>query len=496
MTARLRLLAFDLGASNGRAMLGSFDGERLSLEEIYRFANGPVRVGDSLHTDVLYLWAELLRGLEKAAALSSGELASVGVDAWGVDFALLDRGQRLLGNPYHYRDTHTQGTLAEALKKVSRSDIYTQTGNQLIEFNTLFQLLALQRDADPSLDAAHSLLMLPDLIHFWLCGELASEYTIATTSQCYNPVRGDWAWELLERLDLPRHIFQPVLPAGTQLGMLHPWISEQSGCPQLPVILPASHDTGSAVAAVPLSEPDSMYISSGTWSLIGVELPQPLITPQTLAANLANEGGVGGRTRLLKITPGMWLLQECRGEWARHGRDFSYAELTAMAAAAPPFGPLVDVNAADFLAPGDMSGRIQDFCLRTGQAEPLTCAEIVRCILESLALEYNERLLELESLLDKRLNAIHIIGGGSRNHLLNQLAADVTGRPVIAGPVEATAAGNLLVQAMGLGQIASLEELRQVMRTSFELERFEPHPDERWGEAVARYRALAKSKEN
>jgi len=238
-----------------------------------------------------------------------------------------------------------------------------------------------------------------------------------------------------------------------------------------------------------------MYISSGTWSLIGVELAQPLITPQTLAANLANEGGVGGRTRLLKITPGMWLLQECRGEWARHGREFSYAELTAMAAAAPPFGPLLDVNAADFLAPGDMSGRIQDFCLRTGQAEPLTCAEIVRCILESLALEYNERLLELESLLDKRLNAIHIIGGGSRNHLLNQLTADVTGRPVIAGPVEATAAGNLLVQAMGLGQIASLEELRQVMRASFELEHYEPHPDERWGEAIARYRALAESKE-
>ena len=316
--ATLRLVAFDLGASSGRAMLGRFDGERLSLEEITRFENGPVRCGEHLYTDALRLWSEILHGLEKAAALGGGSLASVGVDTWGVDFALLDKHDLLLANPFHYRDPYTRGTLAAAQKKVSLSDIYTQTGNQLMEFNTLFQLLALQQQGSPALQAAQSLLTLPDLFHFWLCGQKASEFTVASTSQCYNPTRREWAWDLLQRLELPAHIFQPVIPAGTRLGALHPWIAAQTGCPQLPVIVPAGHDTGSAMAAAPLSDPHSLLISSGTWSLIGVELPQPLITARTLAANLANEGGVGGRTRLLKITPGMWLLQECRSEWSRH----------------------------------------------------------------------------------------------------------------------------------------------------------------------------------
>jgi len=486
----LRLLAFDLGAESGRSMVGHFDGKRLALEEIYRFANHPVRVGEHLYSDVLNLWEEIQTGLQKAAAQSETSLTSVGVDTWGVDFALMDGQDHLLGNPFHYRDPHTRGAIAIALERVPLEEIYAQTGNQLIEFNTLFQLLALQRVAHPSLQATRSLLMLPDLFNFWLSGEKASEFTIASTSQCFNLRQRGWATDLLARLALPTQIFQPVVPAGTALGRLHPWLAAQSGCKPIPVITPASHDTGSAVAAIPVTNPHFMYISSGTWSLVGVELEQPLINAATLAANLTNEGGVGNRVRLLKIIPGMWLLQQCRSEWSRRGQFCSYDELTTLGSSAPPFGPLLAVNAEDFTAPGDMPARIQEYCRRTAQPVPQTQGEIVRSILESLALEYRACLDALEALIHWPVEVIHIIGGGSRNRLLNQLTADVTGRPVVAGPVEATVAGNLLVQAMGLGYLGSLEELRQVMCRSFELQVFDPHPLDRWDEAYQFYRRL------
>jgi rhamnulokinase len=487
----LHLLAFDLGAESGRVMVGHFDGERLGLEEIYRFSNNPVFAGDYLYSDVLRIWVEMQTGLQKAAAQSKTGLASVGVDTWGVDFALLDGQDRLLGNPFHYRDSHTRGALAAALQRVPREEIYSQTGNQLIEINTLFQLLSMQQSANPNLQAAKTLLMLPDLFNFWLSGNKASEFTIASTSQCFSPYTHTWTVDLIERLGLPGHIFQPVVPAGSLLGRLHPWLAAQSGCASMPVIAPACHDTGSAVAAIPVSVPHFMYISSGTWSLVGVELEQPMINAATLAANLANEGGVGGRVRLLKITPGMWLLQQCRSDWSRRGQAYTYAELTSLAAAAAPFGPLLAVGAQEFIAPGGMPERIQAYCRRTGQPVPQSVGEIARCILESLALEYRICLDGLEALLGWTLPVIHIIGGGSRNSLLNQLAADVTNRTVIAGPVEATVAGNLLVQAMGLGYLASLSDLRQVIRRSFEVQVFEPHPDARWEEAYQQVRQLA-----
>jgi rhamnulokinase len=488
--AALDLLAFDLGAESGRAMIGHFDGERLGLEEIYRFPNGPVRVNEHLYSDVLHLWSEIQTGLQKAKAKTETGLASLGVDTWGVDFALLDKQDRLLGNPFHYRDPHTHSALATALECVPQEDIYAQTGNQLIEFNTLFQLVALQQAENPNLQAAHSLLMLPDLFHFWLSGQKATESTIASTSQCFNPYTLTWATDLLQRLGLPTHIFQPVVTAGSLLGQLQHWLADQIGCEPIPVIAPACHDTGSAVAAIPVSEPHFMYISSGTWSLVGVELEQPLINAATLAANLANEVGVGGRVRLLKITPGMWLLQQCRSEWARRGLVYTYADLTDLAAEAPSFGALLAVGAQEFVAPGGAPERIQAYCQRTGQPVPQTVGEIVRSILESLALEYRLTLEGLETLLGWPVQVIHIIGGGSRNSLLNQLTADVTRRPVIAGPVEATVAGNLLVQAMGLGHLASLDDLRQVMRRSFETQVFEPHPDDRWEEAYYQVRQL------
>jgi len=487
----LHLLAFDLGAESGRAMVGHFDGERLVLEEIHRFSNSPVRAGEHLYSDVLHMWAEMQTGLQKAAAQSETGLASVGVDTWGVDFALLDGQDNLLGNPFHYRDPHTRGALAAALQRVPREEIYAQTGNQLIEINTLFQLLSMQQAANPNLQAAHALLMLPDLFNFWLSGNKASEFTIASTSQCFNLYTHNWAVDLLERLGLPTHIFQPVVPPGSMLGHLQPWLAAQSGCQPIPVIAPACHDTGNAVAAIPVSVPHFMYISSGTWSLVGVELEQPLINAATLAANLTNEGGVGERVRLLKMTPGMWLLQQCRSEWARRGQAYTYAELTSLASSAAPFGPLLVVGAQDFIAPGGMPERIQAYCQHTGQPALQNVGEIVRSILESLALEYRICLDGLEALLGWPLQVIHIIGGGSRNNLLNQLTADVTNRTVIAGPVEATVAGNLLVQAMGLGCLASLDDLRQVMRRSFEAQIFEPQPDDRWEEAYQRVRQLA-----
>jgi rhamnulokinase len=487
----LHLLAFDLGAESGRAMVGHFDGERLRLEEIHRFSDSPVLAGEHLYSDVLRMWAEMQTGLQKAAAQSKTGLASVGVDTWGVDFALLDEQDRLLGNPFHYRDSHTRGALAAALQRVPQKEIYAQTGNQLVEFNTLFQLLSMQQSANPNLPAAHTLLMLPDLFNFWLSGKKASEFTIASTSQCFNPYTHTWAVDLIKRLGLPTEIFQPVVPAGSIIGHLQPWLADQSGCEPIPVIAPACHDTGSAVAAIPVSVPHFMYISSGTWSLVGVELEQPMINAATLAANLANEGGVGERVRLLKITPGMWLLQQCRSEWSRRGQDYTYQELTSLASKAAPFGPLLDMGAQVFIAPGGMPERIQTYYQNTGQTVVHNVGEIVRSILESLAIEYRICLDGLEALLGWPLEVIHIIGGGSRNSLLNQFTANVTNRTVIAGPVEATVAGNLLVQAMGLGYLASLDELRQVMRRSFEVQIFEPQLDDRWEEAYERVRQLA-----
>lgn len=488
--AVLRLLAFDLGAESGRAMLGNFDGERLELHEVHRFSTIPVRVGEHLYSDVLNIWSQMQVGLQKAVAQSESGLASVGVDTWGVDFVLLDEKDNLLGNPYHYRDQKNLGTLPIALGRAPRGFIYEQTGNQLIEFNTLFQLLSLQREQHFSLDSARSFLMLPDLFNFWLCGQKISEYTIASTSQCFRLQERDWARDLLRKMEIRDDIFQPVVPPGSVIGELLPWLANQSGCNPFPVIAPACHDTGSAVAAVPVSEEHFMYISSGTWSLIGIELDQPLINDRALALNLANEGGVGNRVRVLKISTGMWLLQQCRNEFARSGQNYTYEELTSHAESVESFGPLIAVNGEDFIAPGDMPSRIRDYCRHTGQRQPETIDEIVRSILESLALEYRSCLEMFESLLGFSLPVIHIIGGGSQNILLNQLTADVTHRQVIAGPVEATVAGNILVQAMGLGYLSTLDDLRQVMRCSFEPQVYHPRPDDRWEESYQRYLGL------
>jgi len=485
-----KYLAFDLGAESGRAVVGHLEDDRLHLEEIHRFPNGPVRVLDSLHWDVLRLWTEIKAGLGRAAAAYGSDLASIGLDTWGVDFGLLAADDSLLGNPYHYRDGRTEGMMEVAFQIVPRTEIYERTGIQFMPINSLYQLLAMAQAGSPALTSAATFLNMPDLFNFWLTGRKASEFTIATTSQCYDPRAGDWARDMLARLGIPSHIFGPILQPGTVLDTLRASVAKETGSPTVPVIASAGHDTASAVAAVPAAESDYIYLSSGTWSLMGVELDEPIINEHSLAYDLTNEGGVGGSFRFLKNIMGLWLVQECRRQWARGGESLSYAELTEMAIQAPAFGPLIDLQDQRFLPPGNMPARIQNFCRETGQPVPEGKGPIVRCALESLALEYRWVAERLDELVGRRLPTVHIFGGGSQNRLLNQLAADATGRTVVAGPVEATAIGNVLVQALGLGHLTSLAEGRALVRRSFDLETYEPRDTAAWDEAYARYLSL------
>jgi rhamnulokinase len=474
-----KFLAFDLGAESGRGVLGLFDGDRLRLEVVHRFPNGPVRTLDTMHWDVLRLYSEMLTALCKSAA-EHGGIDALGVDTWGVDFALLGRGGTLLGNPRHYRDPHTEGTMEAAFARVPREEIFRQTGLQFMRFNTLFQLLAFQRDRSPLLDAADTLLFMPDLFHYWFTGVKVNELTDASTSQLYDPTAKTWAFGLVKAFDLPAHVLGSIVQPGTVLGPLRATVAQETGLRPVPVVAPASHDTGSAVAAVPAQGASWAYISSGTWSLMGVELPGPLINEQTLRINFTNEGGVSGTMRLLKNIMGLWLVQECRRAWEREGRAYTYDELTKLAEAAPPFVSLVDPDDASFLLPASMPIALADYCKRTGQPVPGEPGAVVRCALESLALRYRWVLERLEELVGRRLEVIHVVGGGGQNRLLCQLTADACNRPVLAGPVEATAIGNVLVQAIGLGVLGSLAEAREVVRRSFEVVTYMPQRPESW----------------
>jgi rhamnulokinase len=478
-------LAIDLGAESGRAMLGRID-DRLTLDEIHRFSNGPVRVANHIHWDVLRLWAEIQNGLRIAAGNSGGSLAGIGLDTWGVDFGLLDASDCLIGNPYHYRDARTNGMVEAACKIVPLEEIYNQTGIQFMQLNTLFQLFAMRQDDDPALQSARTFLTIPDLFNFWLTGIIVNEFTDATTTQCYNPREKRWASELLTALDIPQQIFGQIVQPGTVLEKLRPSVAENASCERISVIAVGSHDTASAVAAVPAEGSDFIYISSGTWSLIGIESHEPIINASSLKYNLTNEGGVFNTIRFLKNIMGMWLLQECRRQWAKAGKSYSYDDLTNLAAQAPALKSFIFVGDDRFLAPGNMVERIQEFCRESNQPVPQTEAELVRCILESLALEYRWSTEKLRELSGKSLPVIHIIGGGSRNRLLDQFTADATGCQVIAGPVEATAIGNILIQAIGLGRLSSLEEGRSLVRRSFDVTSFEPQPSSAWDEAYNR----------
>jgi len=486
-------IAADLGASGGRVLLGRLDGARFHLEELHRFPNGPVCVLDHLHWDALRLWSEILEGLGRYARGVRGTLQGVGVDTWGVDFALLDRAGRLLGNPYHYRDGRTNGMMARAFERVPRARLYEVTGIQFMQINTLYQLLSMVETGDPQLEAAHTLLMMPDLLHYWLSGERVSEYTIASTSQMLDARARGWATELLGALEIPTHLLPPLVQPGTVLGELRPDVKEETGLRgRVPVIAPGGHDTASAVAAIP-DLAGGAFISSGTWSLMGVEVPEPVLSEKALACDVTNEGGVGGTVRLLKNVAGLWLLQESRRQWAREGREYAWEELLALARGAAPFRSFVDPGAETFLSPGDMPGAIRAFCRRTGQLEPHEVGAVVRCCLESLALKYRAVLETLESLIGQPLETIHIVGGGSRNGLLCQFTADACNRPVRAGPAEATALGNLTLQAVARGFLPDLSAGREVVGRSGARQLFEPKGEAGWEEAYARFQGLLQS---
>ena len=497
MTQTAKFLALDLGAESGRAVAGHFDGDLLHLEELHRFPNGPVRVHDSLHWDVLRLWSEIKNGLSLATKAYGAELVSIGLDTWGVDFCLLAADDSLLGNPFHYRDSRTDGMMDEAFEIVSRTEIYEATGIQFMQLNSLYQLLSMVQTGSPALDAARTFLTMPDLFNFWLSGHKANEFTISTTTQCYDPRAGDWAREMLARLGIPVRIFGEIIPPGTVLGPLHSSVATETGCTGVSVVASAAHDTASAVAAVPTLEDDFIYLSSGTWSLLGVEVSHPIITSKSLSHDFTNEGGVNDTYRFLKNIMGLWLVQECRREWNRGGETYSYDELTRMAAATAVTGHgkpgacgLVSLKGNRFLAPGNMVSRIQSFCHETRQPVPETKGEVMRCVLDSLALEYRQVAENLDDMVGRHLPVIHIVGGGSQNRLLNQFAADATGRTVVAGPVEATAIGSVLVQALALGHIDTLSEARALVRRSFQVETFEPGNTDAWDEAYERYLAL------
>jgi rhamnulokinase len=438
-------LAVDLGAESGRVVLGRFDGGRVSLEEVHRFPNTAVRLPDGLHWDVLRILSEVKDGLARAAR--EEKIEGVGVDSWGVDFGLLDSEGVLVSNPYHHRDARTEGMMEEAFGLVSKEEIYQTTGIQFLPINTLYQLLAMR--GSPLLEAAETMLLIPDLINYWLTGEKTCEYTNATTTQLLD-FEGRWSHDLFGRMGLPTRVLAPVVPPATELGPLLPDVAEEIGAGP-PVFAVASHDTASAVVAVPAHDEDFAYISSGTWSLVGVETPEPVVTREAMEANLTNEGGFGGKTRLLRNVMGLWLLQECRRTWAREGREYSYEELAHMAEDAPAGGPVVDPDHPAFLAPGDMLSRIRRFCEATGQEQPQEPGVVTRCVLESLALKYRWVLEKTEEIIGREVGVVHVVGGGVRNELLCQLTADAARRPVVAGPVEATALGNLMVQAYARG---------------------------------------------
>jgi rhamnulokinase len=489
MPEHLNILAFDLGAESGRAMLGRLDGDRLRLSQVHRFPNGPVATADGLHWDVRRLFAEIKHGLALCCE-AHGNPASVGVDTWGIDFALLDAEGQLLFEPFHYRDRRTDGMMAEAFKRVPRRVIFEQTGIQFLPFNTVYQLLSMALGGSPFLERAATFLTIPDLFNYWLTGRAVCEFTNATTTQFYDTGTRAWATSLLARLGIPTGFLPEVVMPGTVLGPLLPDVASETVAGNVPVVAPACHDTGSAVAAVPAEVDDFAYISSGTWSCVGVEVREPVISDAALAANLTNEGGAGGRFRLLRNVAGLWLVQECRRCWAPAGVTPSYDELASLAEQAPPFVSLIDPDDPSFLSPSDMPAAIADFCRNSGQSAPADRAAMVRCVLESLALKYRWVIERIEEVQRKKVSVIHIVGGGSRNRPLCQFTANATGRPVLAGPVEATATGNVIVQAMGVGRLASLEEGRALVRRSFETVAYAPGDVDAWDEAYARFLTL------
>ncbi len=485
MSKSVRALAFDFGASSGRAILGVYDGARIELQEVHRFSNDPVDVRGTTYWDVLRLFYEIKQGILKAKL--AGGFDSIGIDTWGVDFGLLDAHGCLLENPIHYRDLRTKGMIEEAFKSIPKEEFYQTTGIQFMELNTVFQLLSLRRQRPHILEKADKMLFMPDLFAYFLTGEKHTEYSIATTSQMIDIATRTWSDDILRRLDIPRRLFCDILPSGSLNGMLSEDVCAECGVPSVPVYAVCGHDTQSAITAVPSGEKDFVFLSSGTWSLFGTELDAPIVNETSREINVTNEGGYGYATGFLKNIIGLWLIQESRRQWAREGQNYSYADLEQLALAAEPFRCFIDPDAPEFVPRGDIPGRVRAYCEKTGQYVPQTVGEIMRCIYESLAMKYRCTLEKISRCTEKTYGKIHVIGGGVKDTLLCQMTANACGVPVLAGPIEATVLGNICVQLMASGAVKDVAEARQIVAGSETLREYLPSEADAWRQSFAQY---------
>ncbi len=485
-----RVLAFDFGASSGRAIIGCFDGEKITLEEVHRFSNDPVSVGGTVYWDVLRLFYEIKQGIIKARM--AGGFDSIGIDTWGVDFGLIDAEGKLMENPIHYRDARTVGMVDEAFKTMPREKIYGITGIQFMELNTLFQLISLKKNRPWMLERADKMLFMPDLFAYMLTGKMCAEYSIASTSQIIDLKTKSWSKELLEAFEIKEDIFAPLVKPGTVLGMLTPEICEECGVDPVPVISVCGHDTQSAITSVPCEDGKFAFLSSGTWSLFGTELEKPIVNETSLNINITNEGGFDDTVGFLKNIIGLWLIQESRRQWQRQGEDYSYADLEKLALAAEPFKCFIDPDAPEFVPHGNIPKRVQDFCEKTGQYVPQTVGEIMRCIYESLAMKYKLTFEKLCECTERDYPVIHVIGGGTKDTLLCQLTANSCNRTVKAGPIEATVMGNVAVQLMSDNSVADISEARKIVANSSELKTYIPADVDKWEEAYADFLKIVK----
>ena len=488
--ADLKMLAIDLGASSGRGIVGSFDGNKLTLRENHRFSNDPVIVNGRMYWDILRIFHEIKQSITKTV-LEKDNVASIGIDTWGVDYALIDRYGKMLANPTHYRDTRTEGIADYVNGILPLDELYQRGGIQCLNFNTIFQLAAEMRDDPDVFNRAERLLNIPDLLNYFLTGNMANEYTILSTGALLDAKKRDYAFDLIEKLGIPKKLFGEIVQPGYKVGKLLPQVLGETGKTDADVITVASHDTASAVIAVPTQEEDFIYISSGTWSLMGTELKDPLINAQSQALNLTNEGGAMGKIRFLKNIMGLWLIQESRRQWRREGNEYSFAQMEAWAKECKPLQCFINPDDSSFATPGNMPEKVREYCRKTGQHVPESVGEVVRCIYESLALKYRQTAESIETLMGRKAKVIHVVGGGTKDHFLSQMTADACGIPVAAGPEEATAIGNLMMQAIAAGEVANLKEARQIVSASFDLKHYEPSSDRAtWDEAYARFSKL------
>lgn len=482
--AERKMLAIDLGASSGRGIVGSFNGNKLTLTENHRFSNDPVILNGTMYWDILRIFHEIKQSIGKTV-IADENIASMGIDTWGVDYALLGKNGQMLSNPIHYRDTRTVGAQEKVSKVIDPKELYQVAGIQTLNFNTIYQLAV---ESPEKLQNAERMLNIPDLLNYFLTGKRANEYTILSTGALLDAKKRDYAWDLIDRLGLPKRLFGEIVQPGTDLGTLLPQVQSETGKTDLRVLTVASHDTASAVIAVPSKEKDFVYISSGTWSLMGTELTDPLINDASRDLNFTNEGGAMGTVRFLKNIMGLWMIQESRRQWKREGNDYSFAQLEAWARECQPLRCFVDVDDASFATPGNMPERIRDFCRKTGQYVPETVGEVVRCIYESLALKYRSVVEKIQKLRGKPVKVIHVVGGGTKDRFLSAMTADACGIPVAAGPEEATAVGNLMMQTIAAGELRDLAQAREVVSASFDLKHYEPTGERAlWDEAFGRF---------